>query len=231
MEPIPETIEAISQIAADASPRQMLDELQETADQVQRLVPDCTGISIAWIEHGVTFTLVASDEQVALLDALQYLDGGPCEDTVANDRGLATTTADLLDERTWQLFARANAAAGVRSTLSFPLKEHGRVIGSVNLYAASSNAFEDLHTELADLLGSSAPWATRNADFCFDTRRAAEEAPKSLRAQGAINLAIGMLAAQHDTDVITAQERLEEAAARAGILAHQLAEALIRLRH
>jgi hypothetical protein len=34
----------------------------------QRLVPDLAGISVASREHGLTFTLVATDEEIAALD-------------------------------------------------------------------------------------------------------------------------------------------------------------------
>jgi hypothetical protein len=228
--PIPQSIEAAAAVSRATGETDLLDGLQATADAVQLLVPDCVGLSVAWVEHGVTFTLVASDDQIALLDALQYLDGGPCVEAVDLGHGLETRLLGTEEEQRWQLFAQANASAGVRCTLTFPLTEEGRVVGSVNLYGASDHAFEDVHDELARLLGSQGPWVTRNADLSFESRRTAEKAPDVLRAQGAVAQAVGMLAARDQLTVGVAQQRLEQAADRAGISVGELAQALLQLR-
>ncbi len=230
MKPIDQTIEAAGQVSSRRGEDNLLTRLQDLGDEVEALVPDCTGISIAWLEHGVTFTLVASDEEIAVLDALQYYDGGPCVDAVRMRTGIETGRADPLDEDHWRLFGQATAAAGVRSTLTFPVRgDGGSTVGSVNLYGASRNAFEGHHAELAELLGAWAPGAVRNADLSFDTRAVAEQAPRTLRAQGLVNRAVGMIVVHQGVDVATAHELLHTAATRAGIRPDQLAEALLQL--
>jgi GAF domain-containing protein len=229
MRPIQQTIEAVTSLGRRTDEGDLLLALQGLADKVQERVPDCTGLSIAWAEHGVTFTLVASDEEIAVLDALQYFDGGPCVDAVHRGQGIETGATSPLDEESWRLFAQATAVAGVRSTLTFPVTEHGHVTGSVNLYGASANAFEGHHEELAEILSASAPGAVRNADLSFRSRRVAEQAPQALRAQGLINRAAGMIGVHEGVDVSTALQRLYTAAARAGIRPEQLAQALLDL--
>jgi hypothetical protein len=229
MRPIQQTVEAVGMVSRYAGDNDMLAALQELADRVQDLVPDCVGLSIAWAEHGVTFTLVASDEEIAVLDALQYFDGGPCVDAVRNRQGIETGSVSPLEEEQWRLFAQASAAKGIRSTLTFPLMDASSAVGSVNLYGASRHAFEDHHDELAAILGAWAPGAVRNADLSFNTRVAAEHAPQALRAQGAITRAVGMIVVHQGLDVTTAHELLDAAATRAGIKPEQLAEALIQL--
>ena len=160
MRPIQQTIEAVTKISRYTVSGHLLDALQRLADKIH-LVPDCIGMSLAWAEHGVTFTLVASDEEIAVLDALQYFDGGPCVDAVHSGHGIETGSASPLDEEHWRLFAQATAAAGVRSTLTFPVTQSGRVVGSVNLYGASPNTFEGHHEELA-------------AHLCVGSRRGAQ---------------------------------------------------------
>lgn len=136
MKLISQTIEAVAAIGRVTGEPGLLEELQATADAVQRLVPDCVGLSVAWIEHGL---------------------------------------------------------------------------------GTQPGGSQDVHDELAWLLGSKAPWATRNADLSFDSRRTAESAPEVLRTRGAVALAVGFLAARAHVDVDVAQQRLEQAAARAGI--------------
>ena len=133
---------------------------------------------------------------MAEIDAMQYLDGGPCVQTVHDGTQREETITDLLDEERWALFARASAAAGVASTLSLPVMEQGRVVGGINLYASSSDAFSGHSVDLATALGASAVEAVTNADLAFDSRRRAEQAPARLRVQQALDVATGILAAR-----------------------------------
>jgi GAF domain-containing protein len=230
MRPIHQTVEALTQIGRVTGQVDLLEALQQLSNQVQQCVPDCTGLSLAWTEHGVTFTLVASDEEIAVLDALQYLDGGPCVDAVHGGHGIETGSASPLDEEQWRMFAQATAASGVRSTLTLPLTEEGCVIGSVNMYGASAQAFDGHHEQLAQILGAWAPGAISNADLSFGSRRLAEQAPAALRAQGHIDKAVGFIGVHQGVSTTRALELLQHAATRAGISPEQLAEAILDLR-
>jgi hypothetical protein len=58
--------------------RPSTNQLQRKGERVREVVPECVGMSLSALEHGVTSTLVATTEEVLDLDATQYLDGGPC---------------------------------------------------------------------------------------------------------------------------------------------------------
>src|SRR4051794_24986129 len=77
MEPIPQTKDALVQIwnedAGDLEQR-----LLGMARVARSIVPDLVGLSLGLVHEGLTFTLVASDGEIAGIDAAQYLDGGPC---------------------------------------------------------------------------------------------------------------------------------------------------------
>jgi GAF domain-containing protein len=229
MKPMAQSIEVARAIDRYAGEGDTLAHLEAVGDEVQQVVPDCIGMSLAWTEHGVTFTVEASDEEIAHLDGVQYLDGGPCVTAVDHAIGIGTTESELLSEDSWQLFAQISAARGVRSTLTMPLTEEGQVVGSVNLYARTPTAFDGHHDELAHILGAWAPGAVRNSDLSFSTRRLAEEAPERLRAEGAVAKAVGLLAVRQETDMSVARTRLERAAQRAGVTLAQLATALVTL--
>lgn len=230
MQPIPQTVEAVDVLSRYDERPDLLGVLQGLGDQVHAMVPESVGLSLSWARHGVTFTLAASDEEMALFDALQYLEDGPCTRAVTTGHGIATNHEALMDEGAWRDFAGVTAARGIRSTLSFPLTEYGQVVGSANLYAATDSAFEGHHQELADVLGAWAPGAVRNADLAFTTRRTAEFAPATLKAEAVISQAVGMMMARRNIDADTAREQLEDAAMRAGISTSQLASALLSLR-
>jgi len=136
---------------------------------------------------------------------------------------------DLLAEDRWKLYSQLTAAAGVESSLTLPILEHGRVIGTINLYAATSDAFEGHHEALAQALGASAQDAITNADLSFSTRLAAAESPTRLADQDDIDIAVGIIAATREVDIPVAQRLLQAAAARAGIREGQAARAIRRI--
>lgn len=231
LNPIRETVEAAEELGRYQPDLDVLGYLQETAEKIQVLVPDCIGLSLAWVEHGLTFTLVASDAEIAVLDAVQYLAGGPCVEGVEVEHGLALNADDLLDEERWRMFADASAAKGVVSTLTIPLVDNGAVLGSANLYGGSAHAFDGHHEELARLLGGRVSDIVRNADLSFSTRQVAEQAPETLQSQNAVDQAIGIIIASMRVDAQAAEQRLTESARRAGISVAQFARALVNLRH
>ena len=76
--------------------------------RAQEIVPELVGVSLASTDEGLTFTFVASNDLVATLDALQYLDGGPCVEAIRGARFVHVPDADALDERQWELFSRGS---------------------------------------------------------------------------------------------------------------------------
>jgi GAF domain-containing protein len=228
MEPIPETVEAIEEFGPFAE-GDLLGELRQQGIRVRGLVPDLVGLSLASVEHDVTLTLVASSEEIAVLDGVQYLFGGPCVDAVEANAVREYNDDDVLDERAWQQFSLATAHAAVASTLTLPVLAEDLVVGSVNLYAASRNAFGDMHQEIADVFHAWAPGAVTNADLSFDTRKAAEQAPERLRANLRVDLATGILAASSGISLDAARDELTQAARRAGVDEVALAESVIEI--
>jgi GAF domain-containing protein len=229
VEPIPESIEAMQERDPVIEDDHLLERLQEISSDVQALVPDCIGLSVALLEDGLIVTLVATAAEIAVLDALQYLGDGPCIEAVREGAVVELNDADLLDEESWRIFALASAASSVASTLTLPILHGSEVVGSVNLYAASGHAFTGVHEQLAELFGGWAPGAIENADLSFSTRLHAEQEPARLRSRARIDTAVGILAAYADLSPESARTRLEESAARAGVSLSRIAQAVITL--
>src|SRR5215213_9073900 len=164
--------------------------------RAQRIVPECVGLSLALFEDGLTFTLAASDEEIAALDAVQYLDGGPCVVAAHDSETIEADPGDLVDEERWRM------------------------------YAAATDAFAGHHDELAAALGASAEHAILNADLSFSSRLAAAETPERVAEQNEIDRALGIISASQHVDIPAARERLRDAAARAGITEAQAARAI-----
>lgn len=230
VEPIPETIAALDELDAHLDDTALAAGLVATADSARKLAPGLVGVSVASRQLGVTFTLVATDDEIAALDAVQYVSSGPCVDAIDLGHGITTSPGGLLSESRWRDFARASAAAGVHSTLTLPVvAADGDVVATVNLYGGTADTFEGRHQQLADAFGAWAPGAVTNADLSFSTRRAAEEAPGRLREAALVDAATGIIAAQRDIPVGQARAQLEDAARRAGIPVTRLARVVVGL--
>ncbi|KRF34753.1 GAF domain-containing protein [Nocardioides sp. Soil805] len=228
MDFLPHTQEALDEYLSLADP-ELERSLMTMGDSAARIIPECVGLSLTLYDEDLTFTLVASSLPLAEIDAMQYLDGGPCVQAVHDNAHRVEAVEELLDEDRWALFAQASAAAGVASSLSLPVVERGRVVGGINLYASSADAFMGHHNDLASALGASASGAVTNADLAFETRLRAERAPQQLRDQQALEVGIGILAAREELDVEAARARLVLAAARAGISVVQAALVIINI--
>jgi hypothetical protein len=228
VEPIPETLEALDEVQSYLDEGSLEQQLRTTVSRAERVAPGLVGVSLAFREHGLTFTLIATDEEIATLDAVQYVTSGPCVDAVDLGHGIATPDG-LLSEQRWQQFARASAAAGVQSTLTLPVLEGDVVVSTVNLYGRAEDTFAGRHEALADVFGAWAPGAIANADLSFATRRTAEKAPTQLRDAAVVDEATGMLAAERGLSLEEARAQLHDAASRAGIPVHRLARVLVGL--
>ena len=225
MEPVPETREVLQRLTEQGD-LGVADRLERLGRLAREIVPECVGLSVALLRDGLTFTLAATTEEIAALDAVQYLDGGPCLDAAHEDRATSAQTGSPGPEVEWHLFTRASAAAGVASTLTLPIEEEGEVVGSINLYASTRDAFVDHHAELAASLGASAHHVTSNADLSFATRLEAATAPQRLVERDDIDLAVGIIEVGQQVSAAMARERLRQAAARAGITDVQAARAV-----
>lgn len=231
MEPIPETARVIEQFGPFVIENEdLLVELLAKAEQLRALVPQCLGVSLASNEDEVTFTVVASAKELAVLDAVQYLADGPCVQAVRESAVVTFEQEDQLDEHAWRLFAAATATAGVASTLTLPIMDGERVLGSVNMYASTPHAFDGQHEAVARIFGAWAPGAVTNADLSFTTRQAAEAAPDQLREELDLAVASGLIAGGEGIAIEVASERMGEAARRAGVSELELARIIIELR-
>ena len=227
VEPVPETAEVLNDLLSYGD-TDLAVLLLRVSRQVREIAPDCVGLSYTLLgEDDITFTMVATDVEAATLDGVQYLTDGPCVEAVRSGEIIEQDDLDPLDEQQWGRFARASAATGVASSLSIPLLTDGEVVGGVNLYGSTTNAFSGRVEQLATVCRGWAPGAVTNADLTFRSRLAAAEAPHVMRDRRTVDIAIGMLAEASGVTLPAAEQHLRRAAARAGIRVAELAEAVL----
>jgi len=232
VQPLPETSDALAALAlaTDGDDADLVDEFGRAAVAARRIAPECVGLTLSFVQDGLSFTWVTTDQRYADLDAIQYLDGGPCVEAVGVGDVVVDADAGPLDERRWRAFAAASALAGVSSTLSIPLMTQGQVYGGLNLYGGTASAFDGHHDELAALYGGWPEGAVTNADLTFSTMARARTAPRVLAEATRSNMAVGMIMSAHGLTEAAARARLSDAAARAGVSEGRVADILIATR-
>jgi len=217
---------ALDAVGVFPSNPQLAKSLQATTNNVKDSLPECAGLSISLVrEQTRTFTFVRSDTLTGVLDAMQYLDDGPCEKTVRS--GEEIRIDDVFAEVNWPLFARASAAAGIRSTLSLPLRRGPHIVGSVNVYGDTPHAFTGKEAALADVFGVHVQHMISNADLSLPPATAYEEDPEVQKERAVVDQALGILAVQHSIPSETVEQRLADAAARARTSILDVARAII----
>ena len=229
MQPIPETRQLLDLLWVSADDEPLEAWLLTRARQVAELIPDCVGLSIALIgDLGLTFTFVATADDLRLVDAAQYVDGGPCEDATHHDVRIET---DLLSEQRWRLAALAGAKAGIRGSLSLPIRSLGEVVGSVNFYGATPTTFAGHVRDLAALFGVAAQEAVSNADLSMTGLERARRSTGRFEDEATVDTAAGVLAERERLSLDDARRRVEEAAARAGVAVAPLARLIVAGAH
>lgn len=201
MKPLPETDEALDELVGHDA-RDLRAQLLEIGRQAQAIVPFCVGVSLMLVREGLTLTLVADDDEEPLAEVVEGEPGAEAE----------ADGDDVLSEECWSRVARQDAASGVLSSLSLPIKRGSRVVGGVDLYAAAAHSFDGRHVELADALGASAEDAVTDADLSFSSRAAARQAPDTVADLRDIDVAVGTLAAWQGRGAEAALRSLEAAA-------------------
>jgi GAF domain-containing protein len=227
MEPIPESLEVLTRLSVGGDVG-LVQRLTEAAARVVHLVPECVALSIALFDDDLTFTLLATSERMRIVDAAQYLDGGPCELSALNGEDVAVD--DILDEDRWQLFALATAATGVRSSLSLPLRDGAVVIGSINFYGGTDYTFIGRERTLAEMFGANVAEVVANADLSMGSLERAREAVQTLEDRDTITTAAGVYAVRHNVTVDDGYDNLRDAAERAGVPLVELARLVLQQR-
>lgn len=227
MEPLPEVRVAAARLAA-LTGTDLLDTLDALAELVLAVVPSCVGVSLTVMVDGEPFTLTSTSEDGALLDAVQYLGGGPCSDTAGT--GTQLSVPDVLDEDRWQDYGKAAGVCGIRSSLSLPIAANsGNTPGAINLYASEPDAFKGNEVLLAGALEVPVEHLVSNADLSFMTRDFARQLPERLQAKEQVDVAVGLLVGMHGWEPDEARSRLRAAAARAGVAVDKVADLVLAL--
>jgi len=99
------------------------------------------GVGLSVLAGGEVLSIGATSSAAEKMDHGQALDGeGPC--LTALSAGAAVSVTDYDTDTRWPGMTHRAAEAGVRSSLSIPLKTGDQILGALNVYSNSPDAFD-----------------------------------------------------------------------------------------
>lgn len=206
---------------------------ERTVDATMRLIVDaavelidgCDHASLSHLRGGSLVSASSNDTIGILLDGIQTgAEEGPCLDAIRT--GEVTSVADLRSDERWPTYGpHAVEAAGVVSSIAFPLVDGRRTIGALNLFAEAVGAFGDGTQDhdveaIASVLTAHATPALAAALFREDMQAA-------LESRDVIGQAKGMLMARTGVDEEGAFDLLRRASQRMQVKLAEVARRLV----
>jgi GAF domain-containing protein len=172
--------------------RPVQETLVRIAEFAVRAIPGADGAGLTMLEDDRPQTVVASAEFVRTVDDVQYgLGEGPCLQAV--ESGRTQTSGSLGGEPRWPRFGPRVGRMGVHSVLSLPLLLPDRVVGAMNVYAHSKDAFGPDAVRIGELFARPAAVAVHNAQILAQSQRLAEQLAAALTSRAVIDQAIGIV--------------------------------------
>lgn len=166
--------------------------LMKIADFAASAIPGADGAGLALVESHRPDTVVASASFVRNVDEVQYrLDEGPC--LQACEERQTQHSSVLSAERRWPHFGPEAARLGVESALSLPLVADDKLVGSLNVYGRSRDAFDPDAVRTGELFAEPASVSAANALLLVETQRRTEGILKNQAKHATIDNAVGIV--------------------------------------
>ena len=200
--------------------------LQEITEVAKSALPGAESTSITLIRGGRPCTAAHVDQLAVDADELQYEQGhGPCMD--AGRTGVVLVVEDMRADGRWPAYAARVTDRGVLSSLSAPLPYQGATIGALNVYATVPAAFGSDDVAVAEEVASYIAVAVANADAHAEVRQVAEQMREAMESRSVIDMAKGMLMAQHTCSADEAFTILSHASQRSNRKLRDIARAMV----
>lgn len=170
--------------------------------------------------------MASSDPWARSLDELQYAEHeGPCLDCWRS--GTVFRVRDLVEDTRWPSYSPRAAALGARSSVSIPMAAEGKVVGALNVYARTPDAFSAAAVSVAEVVGAHAGLASQVAAAFFGHRDLALQLREALESRPVIDRACGIVMARHGVTAEAALELLKAGSSRRNVKLRDLAQELV----
>jgi GAF domain-containing protein len=189
--------------------------LERVAESAVHAIPNAEGVGVSLLrldtDENQVQALAASHPFVVEVDAIQYdlVNEGPC--IVAAQQRVPVRTGNVTADVRWPRFGPRVGRLGVHSALSLPmLIPDGAVVGAINAYAHSRDAFDDHALTVGELFAAPAGLAVHNAQVLAQAQARAAQLQAALGSRAVIDQAIGIIRSRSGADAEEAFARLRE---------------------
>jgi transcriptional regulator with GAF, ATPase, and Fis domain len=214
-----------------AGARGVIDLLGDVAEFAAQAIPGVDGAGVALVEsHDRTpriQTWSATATFVHDIDTVQYeeLHEGPCITCMELRR--ACVSGSLGSDKRWPHFGGRVARMGVHSALSLPLMVGDEVIGAINAYARSRDAFGEHAVQLGSQFAEPAAVSVYNAQLLARAQERTKALQRALDSRAVIDQAIGIIRSRSGVSAEVAFDRLIRHSQTENIKLYVVAERMV----
>lgn len=214
-----------------AGARGVIDLLGDVAEFAARAIPGVDGVGVALVHsHGGKprfQTWAATAVFVHDIDTIQYeeLSEGPCITCMETRRACAS--GSLGSDGRWPHFGGRVARMGVHSALSLPLMVGDQVIGAINTYAHSRDAFGEHAVQLGSQFAGPAAVSVYNAQLLAGAQERTKALQRALDSRAVIDQAIGIIRSRSGVSAEVAFDRLIRLSQAENVKLHLIAERMV----
>lgn len=171
----------------------MVDVLHTFVERCAEIVRMDAGGLVLVDDAGDLQLMTSTSEAAVMLERLQLADAaGPCIECFHT--GEAVAINDISSSVAWPEFCSTAVDQGFNSLLSIPMKVHGRVIGTMNLFRAASEAVSSRDAAVAQALADVATIGITHERALHKAQVVEEQLQHALNSRIAIEQAKGVIA-------------------------------------
>lgn len=195
-----------------AGARGVIDLLGDVAEFAARAIPGVDGAGVTVIDmSGETpsvKTWAVTAQFVEVIDKLQYvaLREGPCITCMQTRR--PTVSGSLGSDSRWPHFGGGVARMGVHSALALPMLVGDQLVGAINTYARSRDAFGAHAVELGSQFAGPAAVSVHNGRLLDHAQERTKQLQGALGTRAVIDQAIGIIRSRSGLGADEAFDRL-----------------------
>ena len=214
-----------------AGAQKVIDLLRDVAEFAVQAIPGVDGAGIALVDtrDGAPRiqTWAATAVFVNDIDTVQYDDlrEGPCLTCMQSRRPVVS--GSLGSDSRWPHFGGRVARMGVHSALSLPLVVGDEVIGAINSYANSRDAFGEHAVRLGSQFAGPAAVSVYNAQLLASAQERTRALQRALDSRAVIDQAIGIIRSRSGLSAAEAFERLIQMSQSENVKLYAVAERLV----
>ncbi len=207
------------------------DLLGDVAEFAAQAIPgvDGAGVAILQLDEDPPRiqTWAVTAEFVHEIDVVQYeeFSEGPCITCMQSRR--ATVSGSLGSDRRWPHFGGRVARMSVHSALSLPLLVGEQVIGAINTYARTRDAFGEHAVQLGSQFAGPAAVSVYNGQLLERAQERTKQLQSALGTRAVIDQAIGIIRARSGAGAEVAFDRLVRMSQAENTKLHIVAERLV----